>query len=67
MPIKGTMTDDYYIPEPSIRAIEAVLAEIIGRRRCDGCGKPLGNDPRRMLDRKQYHPGCALGSASRAA
>jgi hypothetical protein len=62
MTIKGHWEDGYYVPEPSVRAFEAFLAEAFGKRCCDGCKLPLGNEPRRMLDHKQYHPACAPAS-----
>lgn len=49
---------NYHTPEPSVRAFEAFLAKVLGKRPCDGCNRPLGNQPRRMLDCKQYHPAC---------
>lgn len=55
---KGTHTDTQYIPEPSVQTFEKALAQYIGKRPCDGCGKPLGNEPRKQHNKRQYHPQC---------
>ena len=56
--IQGHHEADRYVPEPSVRRFEIELGAHLGRRRCDGCGLQLGNDPRRMIDKKNYHPKC---------
>lgn len=44
-------------------AFERALSRWIGARRCDGCGKQLGNDPRRVSRFRQFHPACAPDAA----
>jgi hypothetical protein len=51
-------TEDRYVPEPSVARFELWLGAVFAERLCDGCRKKLGGDPRRMIDHKQYHPGC---------
>lgn len=58
--IRGCWKDGRYIPEPSIQRFEIELGKIIAAQPCNSCGKPLGTNPRRILDKKQYHPECAL-------
>lgn len=40
-------------------AFEKMLGDWIADRSCDGCGFRLGPAPRRMIDKRQYHPSCA--------
>lgn len=62
--INGHWEDDCYVPEPSVQRFEALLGKILGGRPCDGCGRPLGNVPRRMIDHRQYHPECGEAKMS---
>jgi hypothetical protein len=39
-------------------AFERVLAAWLAKRLCDGCGKPLGEGPEWMINRKRYHLEC---------
>ncbi len=57
--IGGYWTDDRYVPEPSVQRFEVWLGGVFARRPCDGCRKPLGSDPRRLINKRQYHPACA--------
>jgi hypothetical protein len=51
-------TEDRHTPEPSVSGFELRLGAVFAERLCGGCRKKLGSGPRRMLDHKQYHPGC---------
>jgi hypothetical protein len=56
--IRGYWTDTRYVPEPSVAKFEQELGKLLAQRPCDGCGKPLGSEPRRQKNQKHYHPGC---------
>jgi hypothetical protein len=56
--MKGHWTDDRYVPEPSVQMFEKFLGAILAQRPCDHCRQPLGSEPRKMIDKKQYHPQC---------
>jgi len=56
--ITGYWKDGYYIPDPSVTRFEQQLGRLLGLRLCNSCHKPLGNKPRRLVDRRQYHPEC---------
>lgn len=61
MTVRGRWQDGRYLPEPSVRAFEQKLGQLIAAQRCAACGEPLGSAPRRQLNRQQYHPACMEG------
>lgn len=48
----------YHIPHPAARRFEVWLGRILGQRPCNGCSQPLGNEPRKFLNHRMYHPDC---------
>jgi hypothetical protein len=56
--IHGHWEGDRYIPEPSVASFEREFGALLALRLCDGCGLPLGSQPRRHKDHRHYHPEC---------
>lgn len=59
MAIKGYWENGYYIPELTVQRFEIELGKWIAARSCDGCGRRLGSDPRRIINHRHYHQQCA--------